>query len=180
MRTWLGQHRDAHAAEAEAAAWAAVYADALPRVYNFFRFRTGDDALAEDLTAAVFEKAWRHRHRYRHDLASFTTWLFAIARNTAVSHHRSARWEVRLDAANMHAIAPSIECEVERRDDLTRLVTLLARLPPRERELVELKYGAALTNRAVARVTGLSESNVGTILARVVHRLAAQWEENEP
>jgi hypothetical protein len=45
--------------------WDAVYAQQLPRVYNFLRYRTGDEALAEELTARTFEKAWRKRHRYR-------------------------------------------------------------------------------------------------------------------
>ena len=47
----------------------AVYGEELPRVYNFFRYRTGDDQVAEDLTAETFEKAWRNREKYRDDLA---------------------------------------------------------------------------------------------------------------
>jgi RNA polymerase sigma-70 factor (ECF subfamily) len=64
-----------------------------------------------------------------------------------------------------------------RRADSERLTRLLAQLPERERELLALKYGADLTNRAIARVTGLSESNVGTILHRTVHALRTRWEE---
>jgi DNA-directed RNA polymerase specialized sigma24 family protein len=41
--------------------WDAVYAEQLPRVYNFFRYRLGNDALAEDLTSRTFEKAWAAR-----------------------------------------------------------------------------------------------------------------------
>jgi hypothetical protein len=32
-----------------------------------------------------------------------------------------------------------------------------------------------MTNRAIARATGLSESNVGTILHRTVESLRARW-----
>jgi RNA polymerase sigma-70 factor (ECF subfamily) len=38
-----------------------------------------------------------------------------------------------------------------------------------------LKYGAGLTNRAIARATGLSESNIGTILHRAVQTLREHW-----
>jgi RNA polymerase sigma-70 factor (ECF subfamily) len=48
-------------------------------------------------------------------------------------------------------------------------------LPPRQRELIALKYGADMTNRAIARATGLSESNVGTILHRAVEALRVRW-----
>jgi RNA polymerase sigma-70 factor (ECF subfamily) len=52
---------------------------------------------------------------------------------------------------------------------------LCAALPARERELVALKYGAVINNRMIAQLTGLSESNVGTILHRVVETLRERW-----
>jgi hypothetical protein len=64
--------------------WDAVFADQLPRVLNYFRFRLGrgaDLADMEELTARTFEKVWRARSRYRRDLAGFSTWLFSIAHN---------------------------------------------------------------------------------------------------
>ena len=63
------------------------------------------------------------------------------------------------------------------RDDIRQLRRLLAPLPPRERELIALKYGAGLTNRAIAQLVGLSETNVGTILHRLVKQLRTQWEQ---
>ena len=63
--------------------WEAVYAEQLPRVYNFFRYRFGASADVEDLTARTFEKAWRARSGYRRDLAGFSTRLLSIARNVA-------------------------------------------------------------------------------------------------
>src|SRR6266508_818912 len=77
------------AARTAAPDWDAVFADCLPRVFNYLRFRTGDDRLAEALAAQTFERAWRARRDYRHDLAAFSTWLLAIARNTAASHFRT-------------------------------------------------------------------------------------------
>jgi len=155
--------------------WDAVYAEQLPGVYNFFRYRVGDGAVAEDLTSITFEKAWRARQRYRRDLAGFATWLLAIARNVAVDHYRAARRHAPLEEAEGVAGGATPEDLAERRSDLERLGLLLEALPDRERELVALKYGAGLTNRAIARTTGLSESNVGTLLHRTVQTLRAQW-----
>ena len=155
--------------------WDAVYAEQLPGVYNFFRYRVGDGPVAEDLTSITFEKAWRARNRYRRDLGGFSTWLLAIARNVAVDHHRAARPHDPLDAAAGVASGPTPEALAERRSDLDRLGRLLETLPERDRELVALKYGAGLTNRAIAHMTGLSESNVGTLLHRTVQALRARW-----
>ena len=45
--------------------WDALFTEQLPRVYNFFRYRVGIRAEAEDLASITFERAWRARHRYR-------------------------------------------------------------------------------------------------------------------
>jgi RNA polymerase sigma-70 factor, ECF subfamily len=156
--------------------WDSVYAEELPRVYNFFRYRVNNPADAEDLTASTFEKAWVARHRYRRDLAGFSTWLLRIARNVAIDHFRARRLYVPLDEA-AHVRTPTTpEDEAALRSDAGRLAALLGRLPDRDRELLALKYGAGMNNRAIARATGLSESNVGTILHRAIQALRADWE----
>jgi RNA polymerase sigma-70 factor, ECF subfamily len=154
----------------------AFYQTELPRVYNFFRYRVGDDQIAEDLTAETFEKAWRNRERYREDLGSFSTWLFMIARRIATDYFRKQRQTIPLDEAKQLSDSPAPEDTAEQRAEFAHLSKLLARLAERERELVALKYGAGLTNRAIARISGLSESNVSTILYRVTQQLRAQLE----
>jgi RNA polymerase sigma-70 factor (ECF subfamily) len=156
--------------------WDALYADQLPRVYNYFRYRVGHGAVAEDLTSRTFEKAWVARHRYRRDLAAFSTWLMAIARNVAVDHWRRRRDHAPLEAAEHVAGGEEPHVAMERRQDLAKLSRLLAELPEADRELVALKYGAGLTNRAIAGQMRMSESNVGTRLHRVVQKLRAGWE----
>src|SRR5918999_3380626 len=78
--------------------WDQVYTEQLPRVLNFFRYRLGHTADVEDLTARTFEKAWRARHRYRSDVAGFSTWLLTIARNVAIDHLRARQRYEPLDA----------------------------------------------------------------------------------
>jgi RNA polymerase sigma-70 factor (ECF subfamily) len=156
--------------------WDAVYRAELPRVYNFFRYRLGDVPDVEDLTARTFEKAWRARNRYRSDVAGFATWLMSIARNVATDHIRARRLHLPLEQAEQiaaQAITP--EDAMVQGSDAKRLAALLATLPERDRELMALKYGAGMTNRAIARTTGLSESNIGTILHRTVQTLRDRW-----
>lgn len=155
--------------------WNAVYSAQLPRVYNYFRYRLGNEAVAEDLTSRTFEKAWSARQRYRRDLAGFATWLLSIARNVAIDHLRAERQHAPLAAAANVAAAGTPEDDNAHASDLARLRTLIARLPEREQELLALKYGAGETNRAIARLIGLNESNVGTILHRAVNTLRHEW-----
>ena len=156
--------------------WSAVYAEEMPRVFNYFRYRGFERATAEDLTSATFEKAWRARERYRKDRAAVPTWLLAIARYAAIDHLRRSRAAVPLEEASLRD-DQTPETAALREAQGRRLRALLAALPERERELLALKYGAGATNRAIATITGLSESNVGTILHRTVGALRERWDE---
>ena len=162
-------------APAREADWDALFAEQLPRVYNYFRYRVGPGPEAEDLTSETFERAWRARGRYRRDLARFSTWLLVIARRLAIDHHRKRRAHLPLEAALDVPGGEDPEAIAFRSGQLGRLESLLSRLPERERELVALKYGADLNNREIARQCGLSESNVGTILHRTIAALRAEW-----
>ena len=104
--------------------WEQVYAEQLPRVLNFFRYRLGDTADAEDLTARTFEKAWRARHGYRRDVAGFATWLLTIARNVAIDHlrarqrHEPLEFAAVVPSSGRHARAaggPALRCTTARR-----------------------------------------------------------------
>jgi RNA polymerase sigma-70 factor, ECF subfamily len=168
-------HRQARLVTAEPD-WDQVYAEALPRVFNFFRYRLGDCADAEDLTARTFERAWPARHRYRSDVTGFATWLLTIARNIAIDHQRPRQRYEPLDVAAAVPVPDHRpEPRVVQQSESQRLATLVATLSPRQRELIAMKYGADMTNPAIARATGLSESNVGTILHRAVESLRVRW-----
>jgi len=161
---------------AEEIDWEAAYREYLPRVYNFFCYRVSDESLAEDLTAATFEKAWRGRSRFRRDLSAFSTWLFTIARNVAVDHFRRRGPDVPLEAVRAHADPASLEETVQHDQDFAQIHFFLSQFPARDRELIAFKYGAGLNNREIARLTRLSESNVGTILNRTVEKLRMEME----
>jgi RNA polymerase sigma-70 factor (ECF subfamily) len=163
-------------AEREAVDWDLVYRDELPRVFNFFRYRIGSFAVAEDLTSITFEKAWRARGTYRKDRSAASTWLLAIARHVAIDYFRRPRPEVPLDGQGDLPDPGTPESRAVRRQQVARLGALLGALPARERELIAMKFGAGATNRAISKLTGLSESNVGTILHRTIGELRAQWE----
>jgi RNA polymerase sigma-70 factor (ECF subfamily) len=156
-----------------------LYRAELSRVYNFFRYRIGDNQFAEDLTAETFERAWRHRERYRNDIAAFSTWLFTIARRVAQDYYRKHRHnEIPLDEISNISANELTEDTFQQNADFAQLSVLLARLADRERELVALKYGAGLTNRAIAHLSGLTESNVGVILYRTIQTLRSEWEND--
>lgn len=156
--------------------WNALYADHIGRIFNFFRYRVGDEATAEDLTAVTFEKAWVKRKQFRGDTDSFTHWLYAIARNVANDHFRKRPDTVALDETLNLTTGVNLSDEVAQRIEFIQLVHTINQLPDRERDVIALKYGADLNNRQIARQLELSESNVGSILHRAIQKLRLQLE----
>lgn len=160
--------------------WALAYGELLPGVYHYFCLRVGDRLEAEDLTAATFERAWRDRERYRKDLGAFMNWLFGIARHVLIAHFRQNQHEYPAgDETSAEKPFRPLEEESAHKEEFERIASMLASFPEREREIFSLKYGAQFTNRSIAKFTGLTESNVGTILHRIVALLRQELEREK-
>ena len=161
-------------------AFAAFYGAHVARVYAYVRFRVQDVSEAEDLTADIFEAALKGFAGYDPSRASEATWLFAIARNRLGHHFRRQRLRrfLRIEAAAYEPDAAALPEDVaEEREAAARVRGLLGTLDPRDREVIAMKFGAGLNNRQIASVTGMSESNVGTRLFRVLQRLRRGMEQ---
>jgi RNA polymerase sigma-70 factor (TIGR02952 family) len=169
-------------ATAEPAAFAAIYDHYFPRVYNYVRYRVRDAETADDVTAQVFERALVRIGSYRPERAPFVAWLFGIARNAVNDHLRAKRrrrWlslEVLRDRASAEPQPEEVAIHSETHAELLAAV---AGLSDRERDLIALKFAAGLTNRRIAELTGLSESNVGVILYRAIRKLRDYLTGNE-
>jgi len=161
--------------------WNVVYESELPRIYNYFLYKICNRELAEDLTATTFERAWTTRSKYNSIIASPSTWLFGIARNVLRENFRRDKAiENKIEPIQDNEHLPSaldVEQSFQERQDKVFLQNLLLELPEREHDLVALKYGGGLSNREIAKATGFSESNVGSILHRTVTNLQRKWDE---
>jgi RNA polymerase sigma-70 factor (ECF subfamily) len=166
-------------ATVDSAAFASIYDHYFSRVYNYIRYRVQDTDVTDDITAQVFERALSHIGSYRQDKAPFSAWLFAIARNAVNDYLRSQkRWRwLSLDVLWNWSSSEPQPAEVVAKNELQdKLLSAVARLGSRERDLIGLKFAAGLTNRRIAELTGLNENNVSIILYRAVRRLRAELE----
>ena len=74
-------------------------------VHRYLVYLTGDRALAEDLTADAFERAWKQRDRFDPRRAGPRSWLLAIARSCALDHLRAERRRGARERLAAHARA---------------------------------------------------------------------------
>jgi RNA polymerase sigma-70 factor, ECF subfamily len=150
-------------------AFDALYRSARDDVYAYVATLLRDRAAADDVTAVAFERAYRRRRTFDRRRGEERAWLFGIARNAALDELRRRRRVARL------VTEPSVDAVAE--DDVevtlrrTAVRDALAQLDGRERELVALKFHGGLSNRELAEVLGVSESNAGTMLYRAIEKL---------
>jgi RNA polymerase sigma-70 factor (ECF subfamily) len=152
--------------------WRAIYDHYLPRVFHFMCYKVGQVQVAEDLTATTFEKAWRNKSQFRRSKGTVQSWLFGIARHVVADYYRKPHREESTD----EPLKPSsrltaVEDTVQKGQDFENVYRIIATFTEQHQEIIALKYGAGLTNRKIAAMTGLSETNVGTILYRLVRKI---------
>jgi RNA polymerase sigma factor (sigma-70 family) len=160
------------------AAFEALYRDSRDDLFAYVAGLLRDRHAAEDVTALAFERAYRRRSRFDSDRGSRRAWLFAIARNAALDELRRRRRQAELSrepADEATSEMPEDAAEVGARRAALR--EAMSALSARERELIALKFFAGLSNAEIASVIGVSESNAGTRLHRVVTKLREACDE---
>lgn len=156
-----------------------LYRRTFTRVYAYAVSLLRDRSAAEEVTAQVFERAYRRRRTYRAGKGSPESWLFGIARNAALDELRRRGRRSGFEAEQLETDLAAPEQHVERALARETVRAALAGLDPRERELVALKFAGGLTNVEIARVLGVSESNAGTRLHRVLEKLREACHEHD-
>ncbi len=161
--------------------FAELYEEFMPKVYRYIGYKVNNEQLAEDLTSTVFEKALDNFERYSSDKAAFSTWIFSIARNTLIDYYRtkSKRQMEPLDETfEIESEDDSPGEQVEKKEEREYLRRCLLRLPDEEQEIIRLKFAAEFNNRQIAKILGLSESNVGVKLFRSLKKLGEAFKES--
>lgn len=128
----------------------------------------------DDLAQEIAAQLWRAWPKY--DAARpFSTWMYRIALNVAISHMRSEahrrRHAVPFDDA-LHDIADDDADDAATADGLRMLRRFIATLEPLDRALL-LLYLDERGTREMAEVLGISESNVTTKISRLKQRIRA-------
>jgi RNA polymerase sigma factor (sigma-70 family) len=148
-----------------------LYRSSRDDVYAYVAGVLRDRSAAEEVTAAAFERAFRKRGRFDSRRGSARAWLFGIARNAALDELRRRRRQAELAADPADVVTAPVDALAEGGTRRATLIAALAGLEPRERELVAMKFFAGLSNAEIAAVLGISESNAGSKLHRVITKL---------
>jgi RNA polymerase sigma-70 factor (ECF subfamily) len=157
----------------------ALYRSCRNDLYAYLVTLLRDPAAAEDVTALAFERAYRKRRTFDRRRGEERAWLFGIARHAALDELRRRRRLARM-ATDPEDVSVADAVDAESAEVTLRRTTVraaLAQLTAREREIIALKFHAGMTNTELAGVLGVSESNAGTLLYRVMEKLRKACDE---
>jgi RNA polymerase sigma-70 factor (ECF subfamily) len=137
-------------------------------VFAICYWRTGDAAMAEDVTSVVFLEAWRRRNLVVLEQRSALPWLLGVANHTSRNATRSLRrYTQALKRLDGQRQLPTDDEVIDRIDAETslKMVNGIARdLSEQEREIVLLVFWSGLSYEATSVALGIP---VGTVRSRV-------------
>lgn len=146
-----------------------------PQVHSLILRVVGNREDAEELAQDTFMKAFRHLSSFKGD-CSFSTWIYRIAYNTAISHTRKKKHE--LPAVDETVLTNVSEEEIsealghtDSSEQVQRLEAALRLLSPDERAIILLFYRKEKTINDLVHITGWTVANVKTKLHRIRKKL---------
>ena len=149
-----------------------LYRDFLGRIYAYVRAQMSTAADAEDVTAQAFMNAYRAYDRFEPQGSTPAAWLFRIARNAALDHHRArGRREKLRQAIEREPSAIEDPAGVaEDRIQYRALWQAVGQLPERQRDAVSLRH-SGLSFEEVGVLMDCSEDAAKMVYHRAVKAL---------
>ncbi|HET8898047.1 MAG TPA: RNA polymerase sigma factor [Rhodanobacteraceae bacterium] len=135
----------------------------------------------EDLAQEIAAQLWRSFARFDPVRAKFSTWMYRVALNVAISHARRRAETGHTDPLedwHLDSVADGTAND-EPDPRLLELRRFIGQLDALNRALV-LLYLEDRSYAEIAEVLGLSTTNVATKLNRIKHTLRKQLTQSEP
>lgn len=155
-------------------AFAVLYRRYVHRVRAFAVRRCGNTTVADDITAIVFERAWRNLSGLEVPDQGVGPWLFRIASNEIASHFRKTargrRARERIASTPPPRVPDPADITVDRSDHAA-VRKALNRLNPRHQEVISLRYLAGLSPQETAEIMGITPPVVAAVLHRALKAL---------
>lgn len=136
----------------------------------------GDPERALDVVQEVFVELQRRLREQTADVSA--KWLFTVCRNRALNvcrkERRLAFVEEDFLAAKAAADDPPFE-RLQHEEATAFLMRILATLPPRQQELLQLRFQNDLSYQDISEITNLSVTNVGVMIHNALKALRQRY-----
>lgn len=143
-----------------------IYEQYRCKVEQYIARKVFDRRDAEDLVQTVFLKCYQKQSEYNRQMASVSTWIYTITKNTVIDYFRQHKQYEDLPEDYLSMEEGGYE-QILREETLTELAGALERLDQRMRDIIILHYYTGLSLKETADRMGMSYANV-----RLLHKKA--------
>jgi RNA polymerase sigma-70 factor (ECF subfamily) len=165
----------ARAVAGDTDAFGELYRLHLDAIYRYIVVRVSNPTDAEDLVGQVFLKAWEALPGYQQRGVRFSSWLYQIAHNLVVDHHRAQKpiqSASLLDHDELESNRAATLDQVIEAEQSAALATAVAQLPFEQRQVILLRFVRELDYTGVARVLDKSKGACRVIQHRALTTLS--------
>jgi len=150
-------------------------------LYGFFYGLNKEQELSEDLVQNTFLRILKYRHLFRGD-GDFRAWMFHIARNVNIDHHRKHRikatealenWQERVGHHENQSV------EMQQNEEHRMLSMAMDRLPADKREVLLLSKFEERKYSEIGEVLGCTEGAVKVKVFRALQELKVIFKQLE-
>jgi len=157
-----------------------LYKEHHEHIFRFIWSRVHNAQQAEDLTGEVFIRMVANLSGFRDRSLPFRAWLYRIARNLIIDHHRKeSSANVLADLVDPSIAQPSVEERAEKALTVEQVQRALQKIDPEQGEVVELRFLAELSLEEVSLVINKSIPAVKALQHRGLSSLRAYLKELE-
>ena len=136
---------------------------------------TGDRERARDVVQETFVK-FQNNGAFQNPAPA--TWLFTVCRNGALNICRKERRMQYLDEKSIEAREaeePMPFVRLEQKEAAGFLLKIVATLPPRQQEVLQLKFQNDLSYQQIAEITKTTTNNVGVLIHTALKTLRQKY-----
>ena len=137
-----------------------------------------NQADAEDMVQECYIKLWQKRNEWL-SLQNPESFSVTVIKNICLDFLRKNKPEF-LSTDAMQLSIGSIETQIEQREQLEKIQTIVTQLPEKQKQVVKLKYWDDLPDEDIEKQTGLKRGNIKVILSRARKLIQEQyfkWEQ---
>lgn len=156
----------------QTAAYGELYQRYMENIYKYIYYRLHDEHEAEDLTETVFFKAWQAMPTYEQTGVPFLAWLYRIAHNLLMDHHRKQALQQRslpqIYAESALVDTAELDDHLNATDNEQNLLAAVATLDPLYQTVLLLRFVQGLEHEDVAQIVNRTAGAVRVIQHRAL------------
>ena len=148
--------------------FAILYDLYVKKIYRFIYYKTHHKETTEDLVSDTFTKALDKIDSFNKEKASFSCWLYTIARNSVIDFYRTKKtsfniedvWDLKSDSDTERDLGFS--------EEMVEVKKYLGKLSAKHREIVILRVWEGMSYKEIASIMDKTESSAKMMFSRVI------------